>query len=199
MKSDVLLREVTVEDLPIFFEHQLDSDANQMAAFPPRDRETFMAHWSTKILGNETVIRKTILFKGLVAGNIVSWEQSGKQEVGYWIGKEYWGKGIATKALSELLIILKVRPLYAHVAKHNIASLRVLEKCGFTIIGEDKLSSNSFDKEVEEFILSLEANEHNNKNEGGAPLDTRWILTRPGLLEQLGRVQSAGDVTRSVG
>lgn len=150
MTNDVLLRDVTEGDLPIFFEQQLDPDALHMAAFPPRDRDAFMAHWTTRILGDETVTKKTILFDGQVAGNIVSFERSGKLLVGYWIGKNYWGKGIATKALSEFLGYVKVRPLHAHVAKHNIASIRVLEKCGFTICGE----SESGD-EVEEFILIL--------------------------------------------
>ncbi len=159
MTSDVLLRDVTEGDLPIFFDHQLDPDANHMAAFPARDRDAFTAHW-TKILGDETIIKKTILLDGHVAGNIVSFEQFGKPLVGYWIGKEYWGKGVATKALSEFLGHVQARPLYARVAKHNIASIRVLEKCGFTICGEDKGFSNAGGEEVEEFILKLGANEN---------------------------------------
>lgn len=154
MKNNVILRDVTEADLPIFYEQQLDSDATQMAAFPSRDRDAFMAHWINKVIGNENGTVKTILFDGQVAGNIVSWEQSGKREVGYWIGKEYWGKGIATKALAELLGYVKTRPLYAHVAKHNIGSQRVLQKCGFVIAGEDKFSDENVG-EIEEFILRL--------------------------------------------
>jgi RimJ/RimL family protein N-acetyltransferase len=158
MTSDVLLRDVIEDDLPIFFDHQRDPDANQMAAFPARDREAFMAHW-TKILGDETGTTKTILFDGQVAGNVVSWGQPGERNVGYWLGREFWGKGIATKALSEFLRLLKTRPLHAHVARHNIASLRVLQKCGFTTIaGEAKVSSGEPGEEVEELILRLEAN-----------------------------------------
>ena len=158
MTSNVLLRDVTESDLLIFFEQQLDPDATQMAAFPARDRDAFTAHW-TKILGDETVTIKTILLDGRVAGNIVSFEQFGKPQVGYWLGKNYWGKGVATKALAAFLGQVKVRPLYAHVAKHNIASIRVLEKCGFTICGEDEGFSNASGEEVEEFILKLSANE----------------------------------------
>jgi RimJ/RimL family protein N-acetyltransferase len=158
LTDGVLLRDVTAGDLPTFFEHQLDPAATQMAAFPARAKDAFMAHW-TKILGDETVITQTILFDGHVAGNVVSWQQSAKREVGYWIGKEYWGKGIATKALSEFLNHVTARPLYAHVAKHNIASIRVLEKCGFTICGEDKSFSNARGVEVEGFILILGAKE----------------------------------------
>lgn len=110
-------------------------------------------------MGNQTVIANTILFDGRVAGNIVSWQGSGQREVGYWLGKEYWGKGIATQALSEFLTHVTARPLYAHVAAHNIASIRVLEKCGFTISGEDKVSSGAPGQQVEELILMLGANE----------------------------------------
>lgn len=151
--NNFILRDVTETDLPIFFEQQLDPEATQMAAFPSRDRDTFMAHW-VKIMGDENVTLKTILFEGHVAGNIVSWEQSDERDVGYWIGKEYWGKGIGTMALAEFLGYLKTRPLYAHVAKHNVASLRVLQKCGFTISGEHKFSEDG--KEIEEIILKLE-------------------------------------------
>jgi RimJ/RimL family protein N-acetyltransferase len=140
MTNSIQLRDVTEDDLPIFFEHQLDPDATEMAAFPARDRDAFMAHWA-KIMTNDSVILKTVLFNEHVAGNIVSFVQSmqsDKREVGYWIGKEYWGNGTATRALAAFLDHVKIRPLYAHVAKHNIGSRRVLEKCGFTIVGEDK-------------------------------------------------------------
>jgi RimJ/RimL family protein N-acetyltransferase len=154
MMSDVLLRDVTEGGLPILFEHQLDPDANEMAAFPARDRDDFLTHWA-KILADETVIKKTILFDGQVAGNIVSFEQSGEREVGYWIGKKYWGKGIATRALSGFLSHETTRPLYAQVAKHNAASIRVLEKCGFTLADEEDEFSNLGAKVVEGFILKL--------------------------------------------
>lgn len=133
----VLLRNVADGDLPLFFEHQQDPVANRMAGFPPRDRDAFVAHW-TKILADETVTKKTILFGGRVAGNVVSFENSGEREVGYWIGSEYWGKGVATEALSQFLGHAEARrPLHAAVAKHNVGSIRVLEKCSFTIVGEE--------------------------------------------------------------
>src|ERR1051325_8663729 len=91
----VLLREVVQSDLSIFFEHQADPDASHMAAFLSRNWDAFMLHWA-KILADETVTTKTILVDGQVAGNLVSWEQSGDRDVGYWVGKEYWGRGIAT-------------------------------------------------------------------------------------------------------
>jgi len=153
-KLDVSLRNVTEADLPIFFEQQLEPEATRMAAFPARDRETFMEHWA-RILGNETIAKQTIVVDGQVAGNIVSFQQFGEPQVGYWLGKAYWGKGIATQALSLFLAQVKRRPLYAHVAKHNIASIRVLEKCGFKICGEDKGFPDADGNEVEEVILEL--------------------------------------------
>ena len=80
---------------------------------------------------------------------------AGEWEVGYWLGKEYWGSGIATLAVAEYIRTVTTRPLYAHVAQHNIGSRRVLEKCGFKVIGEDSYT-NPAGVDVEEFILKLE-------------------------------------------
>ena len=161
MTGDLLLRDVMEDDLPIFFEQQLDPDANYMAAFTarnPADRDAFTSHWNT-ILGDDTTTNKTILFAGQVVGHIASFKRLGKPEVSYWIGKEYWGKGLATRALSEFLSRVKERPVYARAAKDNTASIRVLEKCGFRISGEDKGFSRARGKEVEEVILELRGEE----------------------------------------
>jgi RimJ/RimL family protein N-acetyltransferase len=155
MTNPVELRDVLETDLHVFFEQQLDPEAAQMAAFPSRGEKAFMTHWKTKVLGNASVLAKTILFNGEVAGNIVCFEQLGDREVGYWLGKDYWGKGIATHALEEFLKQIETRPLYAHVAKHNIGSRRVLEKCGFTISGEERFFSQILGKDIEEYILVL--------------------------------------------
>jgi RimJ/RimL family protein N-acetyltransferase len=154
MTNAVMLRDVIDSDLPIFYEQQADPVANDMAAFPARDRTAFMVHWA-KILRDETVTLKTIVFNEHVAGNIVSFVMSGEPQIGYWLGRNYWGKGIATQALAEFLQLIKTRPLYAHVAKHNIASRRVLEKCGFAICDEDKWRPSPEADEVEDFILKL--------------------------------------------
>jgi RimJ/RimL family protein N-acetyltransferase len=138
---DMMLRDVIQDDLPIFFEHQQDPEANRMAAFPAREWDAFMAHWRANVLGDASNRKKTIVVDGSVAGNIVSWEQAGKRLVGYWIGRAYWGRGVATAALAEFLGHETTRPLYAYVAAHNAGSIRVLEKCGFRRVGgvEDDL------------------------------------------------------------
>lgn len=131
------MREVREEDLPIFFEHQLDPAATAMAAFPSRDREAFMAHWG-RILTEGSGVHRTIVCDGQVAGNVVSWPTESERLVGYWIGREYWGRGITTAALTEFLDVVEQRPLHAFVARDNIGSIRVLEKCGFVRCGEDE-------------------------------------------------------------
>ena len=155
---DIRLRDVEMDDLPIFFEHQCDPDANHMAAFTrkdPADRDAFMAHW-TKILEDEANTIQTILFNGSVAGSVSSYvDEDEHLEVTYWIGKPSWGKGIATCALSAFLEHNKVRPLYARAAADNAASLRVLEKCGLVRIGTNRDFANARGQEIEEVLLKL--------------------------------------------
>ena len=155
MSNEIKLRGVEAHDLPIFFEHQMDPDATRMAAFPSRERDAFMAHWQ-KIMNDPTVALRTILFEDQVAGNIVSWVQDGEREIGYWLGEEYWGKGIATGALSQFLNIVRDRPLFAHVARHNIGSMRVLEKCRFIPIRSEKSTTSADIENMDEVVLKLD-------------------------------------------
>lgn len=157
MSGEVLLRDVAAADLPILFEQQLDPGANHMAAFTsrdPSDREAFMAHWA-KILADEANVTQTILLDGQVAGSIASFVMFGERAIGYWLGREYWGRGVATKALAAFLERVTERPLYARAAKDNLGSLRVLQKCGFAITGEDRGFSLARGVEVEEYVLTL--------------------------------------------
>jgi len=103
-----------------------------------RNREDLDSYWE-RVLADEARTSKTIVVEGQVAGNVISWEDDeGRQLVGYWLGKEFWGKGLATKALAELLDELTVRPIYAYAATTNIGSIRVLENCGFVRSDEDE-------------------------------------------------------------
>jgi RimJ/RimL family protein N-acetyltransferase len=154
------LRDVVEEDLAIFFEQQKDPEANYMAAFTAKDptnREAFNRHWE-RIMADPTVIIKTIVCDGRVAGHVLSYEEDGKVEVSYWIGKPYWGQGIATRALVAFLEhVNRTRPIYARVAEDNLASMRVLEKCGFRITEEAKGYANARGEEIRELILELAA------------------------------------------
>ncbi|HKW23768.1 MAG TPA: GNAT family N-acetyltransferase [Ktedonobacterales bacterium] len=159
MADDIVLRDVTDDDLPIFFEQQLDPDAIYMAAFTsrdPTDRDAFMAH-RARISADETTINRTVLCDGQVAGSVASFEDFGQLEVTYWLGRAFWGQGIATRALTAFLAYQTTRPIYARAAKDNAASLRVLQKCGFVITGEDKGYANARGQVIEEYILTLAA------------------------------------------
>jgi hypothetical protein len=116
----VLLRDVRGDDLPVFFEQERDPVATAMAAFPVRQEDELMAHWR-EILGDATIAKKTFLCHGEVVGNIVSFGGPDAREVGYWFGRRYWGRGVATGALSAFLDLVTTRPLYAHVARHSRA------------------------------------------------------------------------------
>lgn len=160
MSVDILLRELKDTDLPIFYVQQLDPTANYMAAFTtkdPTDWEAFDAHWK-RIRSDNTIIHRTILFEGNVVGYVAHFIQFGEPEITYWIGKEYWGKGIATAALAQLLKIIPVRPLYGRAAKDNQASLCVMEKCGFVVIREEKGFANARGETIEEVVLELKTN-----------------------------------------
>lgn len=158
---DFKLREVTEADLPILFEHQQDSDARRMAAFTskdPADWAAFAAKWA-KILGDPTAAAKVVVHGervvGMVGTFIAPW--SGQREVTYWIGREYWGQGLATRALTEFIAPLSERPLYGRAAADNRGSIRVLEKCGFVDVGRERAFAEARGEEIDEVVMELRA------------------------------------------
>ncbi len=155
--TPIQLRQVRSGDLPIFFGQQQDPDAIHMAAFTakdPSDETAFMAHWD-KILADEAILIRTILLNEQAAGYVLTHGWFGDLEVTYWLGKAFWGQGLATQALSLFLQEQTSRPLYARVVHDNIASRRVLQKCGFVIIGTDRGFAYGRGQEVEEIVLTL--------------------------------------------
>jgi RimJ/RimL family protein N-acetyltransferase len=124
----VALRAVRDEDVEEFFEHQREPESVQMAAFPARERDA-------------------------VVGNIVCWDQGDQTLLGYWIGKRFWGKGLATRALELLAAEITRRPLHAFVAVHNAGSMRVLEKCGFRRVDGPAMAEDG----IEEYLYELAA------------------------------------------
>ncbi|MDH2426898.1 GNAT family N-acetyltransferase [Sphaerisporangium sp. TRM90804] len=131
MSDDVRLREVEQADLELFFEHEHDPETVRRSKFPAREREAFMTHWATKILSDPTVLVRTATVDGQAAGHVIAWPEGGTRFVGYVFGRRYWGRGIATKALTLFLEIEKSRPLHADPFTGNTGSVRLLEKCGF--------------------------------------------------------------------
>jgi RimJ/RimL family protein N-acetyltransferase len=130
----VSLRPVRDSDLDAFYEQQADPESVAMAAVPAREREDHFRHWREEVLPNESGCVRAIVVDGEVAGHIVSFlrDRESEREVGYWVARKFWGRGVATAALAAFLAEEETRrPLIATVATHNAGSLRVLEKCGF--------------------------------------------------------------------
>ena len=151
-RGGTVIRTVEPDDIAIFYDQQADPVASEMAAFPVRDRSAHEAHWA-KILANDAVIARTIVDGALVVGNIVSFLADGERNIGYWIGRQYWGRGHATAAVAEYVAEVGSRPLDARVAEHNVGSIRVLAKCGFVIVGEEQHAGDR----VKEIVLRLDA------------------------------------------
>ena len=130
----VSLRPVTESDLQAFYEQQADPESVAMAAVPARERDDHFRHWR-EVLADESVCVRAIVVDGSVAGHVVSFvrEEGSEREVGYWVARGFWGRGVASTALAAFLREETRRPLIATVAVHNPGSLRVLEKCGFTV------------------------------------------------------------------
>lgn len=158
-KDEIKLRTVLETDLDRFFEHQQDPEAVYMAAFTAKDtadRAAFDAHWQ-RIMADENVTNRTILFNGQVVGHVASFFMFGDLEVTYWIDRAYWGKGIATRALADFLATVEQRrPIFGRAATDNLGSIRVLEKCGFKFMGEEKGFANARGKEITEVVMKLE-------------------------------------------
>lgn len=84
-----------------------------------------------------------ITVDGKVAGSIGVFRQGNihrlTAELGYYIGEEYWGRGIMTKAVKQICEYVfehsDIIRIYAEPFSYNIASCRVLEKAGFQYEG----------------------------------------------------------------
>ena len=155
--SEIILRKAEIADLELFFQFQLDDEANHLAAFTakdPTDKAAYLQKY-TNILSDPTKNTQTIIVENVIAGSISKFEIEGDAEITYWIDKKYWGKGVATKALTAFLKDEKMRPIFGRVAFDNIASQKVLEKCNFVKIGTDKGFANARQAEIEEFIYKL--------------------------------------------
>ncbi len=147
-----MLRRVEHEDIAVFFYQQSDPLANDMAAVAGRDRPAHDEHWA-KILSDDSICARTIVDGRHVAGNVISFEVCAERRVGYWLGRDFWGRGIATRALAEYLAEVTERPLCAYVAEHNPGSVRVLLKCGFAIVGAQQADGDP----IKDIVLRLDA------------------------------------------
>lgn len=156
-KPEIKLRPTEVSDLETLFQFQLDKEGAYLAAFMAKDHTDKSAYIDkyTKLLANPAVNNQTIILGNDIVGSIAKFMMEGDSEITYWIDRKFWGKGIATQALNEFLVIETSRPIFGRVAFDNLGSQRVLEKCGFVKVGTDKGFANARQSEIEEFIYKL--------------------------------------------
>ncbi len=158
LANNLTLREIRSADLPVLFVHQQDAEANHMAGFTaedPHDETAFMAKME-RIMANGDIAKRVILVGDEVVGNVMGFEMFGESSICYWIGREHWGRGLATSGLKAFLAEHTIRPLFARVADDNAGSIRVLEKCGFVQSGEDKGFAHGRGREIRELIMRLD-------------------------------------------
>ena len=89
---------------------------------------------------DKTKINLAIVVNGEVVGGIgLNDIQKHKAEIGYWLGKKYWNKGVMTKAVKLVTDFgfrnLKLKRIYAHIRPENKASIIVLERNRFKLEG----------------------------------------------------------------
>jgi RimJ/RimL family protein N-acetyltransferase len=154
---DLYLRNTTESDLELLFIFQTDKEANYMAGFvskDPNDKDAYMNHWK-KVVDNNKFGMKSIIVDSQLVGSILNFDLESERNISYWLDKNFWRKGITTKAVSIYLEELDFRPLYARVAFDNIGSQRVLEKSGFVKYGEDSYFANARGEEIVEYLYKL--------------------------------------------
>lgn len=130
---DLILRPIEHGDLDAIFAQQADEVSSRMAGVASRDRAAFDAHWE-RVLADPSVLARSLVSGGRVVGHAVTFDMEGGRYAGYWIARDCWGRGLATRALRELLVLDPARPLLARVSETNSGSIRVLERCGFVLL-----------------------------------------------------------------
>ncbi len=153
----ITLTKTKKDELEIFFQFQLDKEANYLAAFTakdPNDKNAYIEKHS-RHLTDPAINMRTIKANGEVAGSIAKFVMENEAEITYWIDRKLWGQGIATPALKDFLKIELTRPIYGRVAFDNYGSQKVLKKCGFVKIGTEKGFANARQSEIEEYIYKL--------------------------------------------
>jgi RimJ/RimL family protein N-acetyltransferase len=98
---------------------------------------------------------------GTLAGGIGivpdAWDYAGVAHIGYWLGRRFWGRGIATDAARTIARYAfetrRLRRLETSVYAPNVASARVLEKAGFTLEGRLRASITLRDGKVYDRLL----------------------------------------------
>lgn len=118
--------------------------------------------WIELVNNSNPKINFAIDVEGRVVGGIGLMMQTDvarvSAEIGYWLGKEYWGKGIMTKAVSGMsewaFRNFPITRLYALVFDFNESSAKVLEKCGYQLEGRLRKAAIKDGRIVDELLYA---------------------------------------------
>lgn len=143
MESKMILREFGPDDIYSIVKHASNFNVSKyLTAKFPCPYKTEHAEWWINV-GSKIGHHRAIDIDGECVGGIGITFGEGEHlyscQIGYWLGESHWGKGIATEALSvmtnDAFSSKRIVRLYAPVFSPNKASMRVLEKCGYTLEG----------------------------------------------------------------
>lgn len=154
----VTLRPATETDLEALFTLESDVVGADMIAFLPRapgDRTAFTEHWR-RIMSDPAVVIRIVEEEGVFVGQAVSFVVDGRRQVGYWIDRERWGRGIASAALAALVAELPERPLWGSTAADNAGSQAVLRKVGFVFDHSLRTDAPRRGEEIDENVYRLD-------------------------------------------
>ena len=119
--------------------------------------------WLEMVVGQKQATNFAIDVAGEAVGGIgftVQYDVARRSgEIGYWLGEEFWGRGIATEALiavtDHAFSNYDVCRLYAHVFDWNRASARVLEKAGYEFEGRMKQSVTKDGQTIDQLMYAM--------------------------------------------
>ncbi|MFE7116075.1 GNAT family N-acetyltransferase [Streptomyces sp. NPDC057654] len=155
---EISLRETQDGDLPVFWEHLTDPEVRHMAAATRKyhyGRGHFDRFWA-KVRTDPARILRTVIADGVVAGHAVVAGPPDEREISYTSGRSHWwGRGVASRALAELIKLEDTRPLHATAAADNAGSIRVLEKCGFIVTEHGRSFAQARNQDIDIVRLTL--------------------------------------------
>lgn len=120
-------------------------------------------NWLDMVVGAKPETNFAIVVDGEIAGGIGYTIQPDvghrSAEIGYWLGEDYWGRGIVTEALiavtEHAFANNDLCRLYAHVFEWNPASARVLEKAGYTFEGRLRKSVTKNGQTIDQLMYAM--------------------------------------------
>ena len=136
---------------------------NQRECFPSPYTIDLARNWIQFVRDNESTTRFVIANDKEAIGEIGVVIQPDVHlytaEIGFWIGEPYWGNGLMTQAVSWMVEYcfseLGLKRIFADVMEYNIASQKVLQKCGFELEGIFRKNIYKNDDFYDQFVYAI--------------------------------------------